>query len=257
MEQATGSQFKLELLGVKIDDLDVKKLNSSISKFINEGKQSIILHVNVYGLNLAYENSWLRDFYNSAEIVFCDGAGVILGARLLGYKLDQRITYADWTWNLAEFMANEGLSLFLLGAKPGIAQKAAQQLTSRYGNLRIVGTHHGYFDKKVGSASNEKVIKLINELKPDILIVGFGMPIQEKWLEQNWTRLDSKIALTGGAVFDYVSGELKRAPRIMTDHSLEWLGRLLIEPKRLWKRYIIGNPLFIYRILRQKFITGF
>lgn len=142
--------------------------------------------------------------------------------------------------------------MFFLGSKPGIAEKAAQRLQERHPNLVIAGTHHGYFDKTPGSLENEAIIQQINAARPNILIVAFGMPLQEKWLMENWERIDANIALTGGAVFDYISGELARAPRWMTDNGLEWLGRLLIEPGRLWKRYVIGNPLFLWRILLQR-----
>jgi N-acetylglucosaminyldiphosphoundecaprenol N-acetyl-beta-D-mannosaminyltransferase len=133
-----------------------------------------------------------------------------------------------------------------------VADKAAANLKARYPDLRIVGTHHGYFDKTQGCAENEAVIEQINTVKPNILIVGFGMPLQERWLMENWDRIDANVALTGGAVFDYVSGELRRAPRWMTENGLEWLGRLIIEPRRLWKRYLIGNPIFLWRVLKQR-----
>ena len=130
--------------------------------------------------------------------------------------------------------------------------KAAVRLTERFPNLRILGTHHGFFDKTPGSLENEDVIQRINAVKPDILVTGFGMPLQERWLMDNWDRIEANVALTGGAVFDYISEELRRAPRWMTDHSLEWLGRLIIEPRRLWRRYLIGNPLFLWRVLKQR-----
>ena len=92
------------------------------------------------------------------------------------------------------------------------------------------------------------MIEGINAAKPDLLIVGLGMPLQERWLADNWSSIDAGVALTAGATFDYISGELRRAPRWMTDNGLEWLGRLLLEPGRLWKRYIIGNPIFFWRV---------
>jgi N-acetylglucosaminyldiphosphoundecaprenol N-acetyl-beta-D-mannosaminyltransferase len=248
-----NSEEDINIFGVRVDNIDVKALHRSIKHEIDGGCTSTILHVNVHGLNLAYENYWLREFFNAAKIVFCDGAGVILGANILGYKLQHRITYADWTWQLAAFAEREEYSMFLLGARPGIANKAAEKLICRNKKLNILGTHHGYFDMRVRSESNKRVIHIINEVNPNILIVGLGMPIQERWLMQNREKINSNVVLTGGAVFDYISGELPRAPGWMTDHSLEWLGRLLIEPKRLWKRYLIGNPKFFSRILLQKF----
>jgi N-acetylglucosaminyldiphosphoundecaprenol N-acetyl-beta-D-mannosaminyltransferase len=155
-------------------------------------------------------------------------------------------------WQLSKSLEPRGDSLFFLGARPGVAKKAAETLKAKYPGLRIVGYSDGYFDKTPGSIANETVLRDINRCKPNILILGFGMPVQEKWLMENWDRVDANIALTGGAVFDYVSGELRRAPQWMTTHNLEWLGRLIIEPKRLWKRYLIGNPLFLWRIVKQR-----
>jgi N-acetylglucosaminyldiphosphoundecaprenol N-acetyl-beta-D-mannosaminyltransferase len=212
----------------------------------------MVLSGNVHSFNLAYRQSWLRAFFNQADVVRLDGAGVRLGAWILGHQTPNRMTWADFAWDLAEFAAPRGFTFFFLGARPGVADKAAANLKARYPDLCIVGTHHGYFDKTPGSAENEAVIEQINAVKPNILIVGFGMPLQERWLMENWDRIDANVALTGGAVFDYVSGELQRAPRWMTENGLEWLGRLLIEPRRLWNRYLIGNPLFLWRVLKQR-----
>ena len=129
-----------------------------------------------HGLNIAYRQQWLRDFLNRADLVFCDGAGVILGARILGSAIPQRITYADWMWQLAEFATPRDWSFFFLGGRPGVAQKAADRLKTRYPGLQIASVRHGYFDKTPGSAENEAVIRAINAAKPDLLIVGFGMP---------------------------------------------------------------------------------
>jgi N-acetylglucosaminyldiphosphoundecaprenol N-acetyl-beta-D-mannosaminyltransferase len=246
----TGDRFPI--LGVHINNLTVSQLHSCLVFYIKESCKALVLHANVHGLNVSYKNSWFRDFLNSAQIVFCDGAGVMLGARILGYSISQRITYADWMWRLAEFGAAQGFTFFFLGARHRVADKAAERLCERYPNLRIVGTHHGYFDKTPGSPENDLVLAQINAANPHILIVGFGMPRQERWLMENWDRIEVNVALTGGAVFDYVSGELRRAPGWMTNHGLEWLGRLLIEPRRLWRRYLVGNPVFIWRVLKQK-----
>ena len=242
-----------QVLGVNISNITVCELHDFIVRSIKEKNKALIMNVNAHCLNLAYTQPWLRRFLNSADIVFCDGAGVIFGANILGFPVAERITYADWIWQLAELAETHQYSLYLLGAKPGIAMKAGERLNECHPKLRIVGAHHGYFNKGIGNAENEEVIREINASNPDILIMGFGMPLQEQWLMENWDRLEANIALTGGAVFDYVSDNLRRAPRWMTNHGLEWLGRLIIEPSRLWRRYIIGNPIFLWRILLQRF----
>lgn len=242
----------INILGVQVHPLTMAELNERISDLIERNAHAQVLNVNVHCLNLAHKQPWLRDLLNHAEIVFCDGAGVILGARLLGQHIPERITYADWFWHLGELAETRGYSLYFLGAKPGIAQKAAEKMTERFPQLRIAGVRDGYFDKDPGSAENEAVIREINNLSPDILVLGMGMPLQERWLNDNWGRLDARIGLTGGAVFDYISGDLQRAPAWMTDNSMEWLGRLIIDPGRLWRRYLIGNPQFLFRVLKER-----
>jgi N-acetylglucosaminyldiphosphoundecaprenol N-acetyl-beta-D-mannosaminyltransferase len=250
-----AAKERVNVLGVEVDPVSVAELHASILGFVREEGHAVILHANVYGLNLCYHDPELRSFFNeAASLVFCDGAGVMLAARMLGGRIPERITYADWAWQLAAFAESEGLSLFFLGARPGVAESAAARFKGRYPNLKIAGVHHGYFDQTAGAFENEAVLVEINAASPDVLLVGFGMPLQERWLMQNWERLDTSVALTGGAVFDYVSGELKRGSRILTDNGFEWLARLLIEPGRLWKRYVIGNPLFLLRVLRQRLI---
>lgn len=235
-----------------MDPVTVAELHARILGFVREGGHALVLHANVHGLNLCYRDPGLRSFFNVASLVFCDGSGVMLAARILGERIPERITYADWTWQLAAFAEREGLSLFFLGARPGVAEIAAVRLEERHPDLKIAGAHHGYFDWTVGAPENEAVVAEINAARPDLLLVGLGMPLQERWLMQNWDRLDARVALTGGAVFDYVSGELKRGPRVLTNNGFEWLARLLIEPGRLWRRYVVGNPIFLARVLVQR-----
>ena len=128
----------------------------------------------------------------------------------------------------------EAFHLHLDFIKPGIAEKAADQIRKRFPHLQVIGTHHGYFDKTLLSAENEAVIQGINAAKPNILIVGLGMPLQERWLFDNWERLDVNVALTGGAVFDYVSGELRRGPKWMTDNGDKRACRIY---RRIWKSF--------------------
>jgi N-acetylglucosaminyldiphosphoundecaprenol N-acetyl-beta-D-mannosaminyltransferase len=240
------------VLGVPVHPLTVAELHGHIQATVEADQHYLLLNVNIHALNLAYRHEWLRDFLRSARIVFCDGAGVILGARLLGYRIPERITYADWMWELAHFSADRSYRLFFLGGRDGVAERAAGQLRDRFPGLAIVGCHHGYFDKTPGSRENEAVLAAINATRPHILVVGFGMPVQERWLLDNWDRVDANVALTGGAVFDYVSGDLRRPPRLLRGLGMEWLGRLFIEPRRLASRYVLGNPLFLWRVIRQR-----
>jgi N-acetylglucosaminyldiphosphoundecaprenol N-acetyl-beta-D-mannosaminyltransferase len=240
------------VLGVGVDPLTLEELHAEIGHLVRGSRRGLVLNVNAHCLNLCYEDPALRAFFNGAEVVFCDGAGVMLAARVLGGRIPERITYADWAWRLAALAAAEGFTLFFLGARPGVAQAAAQRLKERYPDLEISGVRHGYFDHAAGSPENEAVVEEISAAAPDILLVGLGMPLQERWLMDNRERIDAGAILTGGAVFDYVSGRLERGPRLLTGNGFEWLARLLAEPRRLWRRYLVGNPRFLFRVLKQR-----
>jgi N-acetylglucosaminyldiphosphoundecaprenol N-acetyl-beta-D-mannosaminyltransferase len=227
-------------------------LLGKVDEAIGGGGRLLIAHANLHGLNLAYEQPWLRDFYNRADLVYCDGMGVKLGARMVGSEIKERYTLADWIWELAGLAAEKSFRLFLLGNPPGVAEKAAQNLTRRYPTLQIAGVQHGYFEKSALSSENEGVVAEINRHQPDILLVGFGMPVQERWLDQNWPQLEVHVAITCGALFEYLSGDLKRGPRWMTGNYLEWLARLLISPRRYLGRYMRDLPLFFYRLTKQR-----
>lgn len=255
-EKIVNSKIQFEvinMLGVDVHLLTTLQLLDLISESITQGSHTIILNTNVHFINLTRQNSWLLEFQTQADYLFCDGAGVMLGARILGYTIPERITYADWIWQLAALAETQQFTFYFLGARVGVAEKAEEQLKNIFPKLQVVGTHHGYFDKTPGSVENEEIIKNINSVKPNILIIGFGMPVQERWIMENWEHIDTNVVLTGGAVFDYISGNLRRAPSWMTDNGMEWLGRVFIEPRRLWRRYIIGNPLFLWRIFLQRF----
>jgi len=243
----------LSLLGTQLSLCDQNQLFEFVQYTINQDEKVLITSGNVHAFNLAYRTPWLQAFMNEADIVRIDGAGVRLGAKLLGHDTPPRMTWADFGWDLATYCETNGHSLFLLGTQKAILEKAVDKLMQKHPHLNIVGVHHGFFDKTHGSAENNAVLELIQEAQPDILLVGFGMPRQEHWIKENYDHLPVHVIFTVGAAFDYISGELRRAPTWMTDHGLEWLGRMLIEPKRLWRRYVIGNPLFIFRVLVQRF----
>lgn len=246
---AAGAAPRVDVLGIPIDPVTVDTLHEALLRFVREDARATVMHANVHAINLAHRHPWFGDILQNADLVFCDGAGVILGARLLGQHLPERITYADWMWTLAALCARERLSLFLLGGKPGVADAAARRLRERTPDLRIAGVHHGYFNKAPGAPESQAVATAINRARPQILVVGMGMPIQERWVAENRSRLDVPVIFTAGAALDYASGELRRAPRWMTSHGLEWLGRLVIEPRRLAGRYLLGNPLFLARVI--------
>lgn len=246
---------KVNILGVQVDAIPLTEVLQRVDQILAADRRAVITHVHVMGLNIAYEQRWFRNFLNSADLVYCDGMGVKLGARLLGHSIPQRFTLADWMYPLAERAAQQGYSFFFLGNPPGQAEKAAERLRQLYPGIRIVGTHHGYFDKNPASAENQALIQQINAARPDILFVGLGMPVQERWVMENWPQLQGNIVITCGAIFEYISGDLKRGPEWLTQHYLEWLVRLFVAPRRYTQRYLRDNPLFLARLIKQR-LTG-
>ena len=150
---------------------------------------------------------------------------------------------------LCEVAVEDEITLYLLGAAPGVAARMRENLMMTYPGLDVVGEHHGYFDHDEDS---DEVIAKINASKPNIVLVAFGAPRQEKWIHNHRDKIDSNILVGVGGLFDFYSGDKKRAPLWMRKCGLEWTYRLYLEPGRLWRRYIIGNPLFVYRIMRWK-----
>jgi N-acetylglucosaminyldiphosphoundecaprenol N-acetyl-beta-D-mannosaminyltransferase len=140
-------------------------------------------------------------------------------------------------------------SLFLFGAKPGIAEKMKKKLEGKFPELKIGGVRNGFFDWKKDTRA---IVDEINASQANILLVAFGVPLQERWIYENAPKLKPEVIMGVGGLFDFYSGEMNRAPKWMREVGLEWLYRLMKEPKRMWKRYIIGNPLFLYRVYKWK-----
>lgn len=242
---------EIVILGTKFHKVRVCQLIKYIVRAAQINRKTVISNVNVRGMNIAYEQAWYRNFLNRSDVVFCDGFGILLAARFLGFSIQSchRMTCPDYIEDLAKACERADVSLFLLAGKPGVVDKAIAQLTAIAPKLRVSG-HHGYFNKL--GIENDAVIETINEFKPDILYVGFGMPLQEQWIVDNMHRITSRVFLPLGACLDFYTGSVYRGPRWMTDRGLEWLSRLVTEPHRLWSRYIIGNPLFFYRVVKHQ-----
>lgn len=243
-------KVKLNLLGIQLHAVSVHSLHAFLGEFIARKQKAIVLHLNIHGASLAWRSPEFMHFLNRAALVFCDGDGIRWAAKILGLPVPIKITYDRWIWQLAEWCQVKGHRLYLLGAKPGVAEKAADRLVKKFPELKIAGTHHGHFDHS--GIENQQVVDLINQSGADILLVGFGMPLQEEWISENCEKLNVSIFLAGGAVFDYASGRAKRAPDWMIRWNLEWLYRLIQEPERLGKRYFSEIPFFFFNVFKAK-----
>jgi N-acetylglucosaminyldiphosphoundecaprenol N-acetyl-beta-D-mannosaminyltransferase len=220
-----------------------------ILDFAEAGKRRRVSYVNAHVLNQSFTIPELRSALLASDLVYCDGYGVRLAAKLIGLEVPYRMTGADWIWGAAALCEERGLSLYLLGSDPGVAEQAAASLRRWYPRLAVSGTHHGYFEPN--SPHSERVLEHIAEQQPDVLLVGMGTPRQELWVERNFDRIEARVVWTVGALFDYLSGRMPRAPHWMSDHGFEWIFRLALEPRRMWRRYLLGNPAFLGRVMTE------
>lgn len=234
----------IRLLGVRIDGYRLETLLRTVTTAVQTSRRITVMYVNVHCMNLCHDDPDYAAVLEAADIVYCDGTGVRLGARLAGSRLPERMTGADWIEDLCRAASAENLSLFLLGGSPRVAESAARTLRSRHPKLRILGTTSG-FDL------DRDTIEALNDVRPDIVLVGMGSPTQEKWIAHHRDEIHAPVVWAVGALFDFVTGRIRRGPAWMTDHGLEWACRLGAEPRKLWRRYLIGNPRFIYRIVRH------
>jgi N-acetylglucosaminyldiphosphoundecaprenol N-acetyl-beta-D-mannosaminyltransferase len=238
------------ILGNKVTDLTTPELLAEVDSIIRAGKSEVILNTNVHGIHLSQQLPWLKDFRNSTRITHADGAGIALGARILGQKLGPRVCINDFIWDLARFCGSRGHSIYLLGADKDVVARAAAALADMQPGIRIAGVHDGYFPKE--GPDSDKVVAMINAARPNILLVGFGMPVQEKWVRDNATRLNANVIMVVGGFFDRLSGTVPWTPRWMTDHGLEWVYLSLRRPRRFFERYLIGNPKFLLQVVLER-----
>lgn len=241
---------EVKLFGTRFHKIRVNELIEYVVDAGKLNKKTIVGNVNVRAMNFAYDLKWYRSFLNQCDLVFCDGFGVLLGAKLLGYSVrsNHRMTCPDYIESLARTCEQHNVSLYLLAGKPGVVDEAMRRLKKIAPNLQVDG-HHGHFDHH--GSDNAEVISKINQFKPGILYVGFGMPLQERWILDNAHQLNARVLLPLGACLDFYTCSVYRGPRWMTNNGLEWLARLFTEPQRLWERYVLGNPRFFYRVLRE------
>jgi N-acetylglucosaminyldiphosphoundecaprenol N-acetyl-beta-D-mannosaminyltransferase len=237
------------IFDIPIDLAQPPQLLRTISDWASERTTRRVMYVNAHVVNQSRTTPGLGDALRRADLVYCDGYGVRLAARVLGLPVPHRMTGADWIWGLASLCELTGQPIYLLGSEPPIAKQAAERLRRWYPELDIVGSHHGFFD--LDSPHNERVIEHINEHPASIVLVGMGTPKQELWVDRYAHRLDGAVVWTVGALFDYVSGHIPRAPRWLADNGLEWIFRLALEPQRMWRRYLLGNPAFLSRVFTE------
>jgi N-acetylglucosaminyldiphosphoundecaprenol N-acetyl-beta-D-mannosaminyltransferase len=237
--------MRVTVLGVQFDDTTVEQAASRSIELMQSGGKAYVVTPNPEIVWLCRRNEALRAAINSAALVLPDGIGVILGARILGSPLrGGRVPGIEFAAALLEKMAESGGSVFLLGAKPGIAEEAGLRLAEKHKGLVIAGTADGYF------SDDGPVVDRINAVCPDLVLVCLGSPRQELWMSENFGRLNTSLCAGLGGSLDVFAGKAKRAPAFFRKLGLEWFYRLLREPRRI--KRMIKLPLFVLAVAYKR-----
>ncbi len=240
----------VDVLGCRVHAVTALELTNLLDAAVAEGEPCIIANHNLHSLYLYQRDARLREFFSKSKWVHADGMAIVLLARLTGAQIDRscRITYVDWLPLLMERAALRGWRVFYLGSRPGVADKGLAILRERFPGLQME-VAHGYFDP--AGEENEAVLGKIRTFAPDVVMVGMGMPRQELWIVDNLGRLGPAVLLPCGASIDYVAGAIPTPPRWAGRCGLEWLYRLIAEPGRLWKRYLVEPWALLLLILTR------
>ena len=240
----------IDVLGVPVMPLTWPELRDDVMRRIADRVRTTVMYANIHVINTAQAVPDLKSALNKADLLYCDGEGVRLAATLLGHSLPERITGAEFIWDLAHHLAEEQRSVFWVGGTPGTTERALQILAERYPGLAVAGADHGFFAKD--GPETDAMIARINAASPSLLIVGMGTPIQEQWVTRHRERIHAPVVWCIGATADFVTGVQTRGPALLTRNGFEWLARLAYEPRRMFGRYVIGNPVFAARVLRAR-----
>jgi len=238
----------VNVLAVRVHRADVSTLLDLASAWIGEAASRTIMYVNAHCLNIAQQDSDYRAVLNSADLVYADGVAVAWASRWLGGPKMRRATGADWIEPFCALAEKNQWRLYIVAGAPGVAAQAVDALQARYPRLCVAGIADGFFSAR----NEEETILDIVATAPDVVLIGMGVPRQEKWLATHRHRLPAPVCWTVGALFDYLAGVERRAPAWMRRLALEWCWRLFVDPIGKWRRYVVGNPLFVYRVMRQK-----
>lgn len=241
----------IEIYGVKLENTTLDEATSIVEDFLDGEGAKVIFTPNTEIVMACKTDLEMRKLINSADLVVADGIGLIYASRIHKRPLKERVTGFDISMNILKMGEKRKVKLYLLGGKDGIAKAAKENIERDYPGIEVVGYHHGYFKgSQFGVEDDEteaKIISEINELKPDVIFVGFGFPKQEVWIDYNRDRLNTKLLIGNGGVIDILAGVSKRAPDIFIKLNLEWFYRLVKQPSRIVRQMAL--PKFLISVL--------
>jgi N-acetylglucosaminyldiphosphoundecaprenol N-acetyl-beta-D-mannosaminyltransferase len=237
----------MELFGVPMDALTMDETVRMIDRRIAAGEFTQHVVVNVAKLVQMQDDPELAAAVRACDIINIDGAGIVLGGRFLGLSIPERVAGIDLFEKLLAHGERAGRSVYLLGAKPEVIEKAAANVRSRFPGLKLAGFHHGYFWD-----DEESMVRQIRASGAEMLFVGIGSPLKERFIDRWRDQFGVLFAMGVGGTFDVVAGKVRRAPKWMQRLGLEWFFRVLQEPRQMWRRYLVTNTRFALMLLREK-----
>lgn len=247
-ETRLGSNQRITLLNTVIDAIDVPQTIDLVEQYVQTKTPLHLMGVNADKINEVNSNELMKQIVNSCGIINADGGSVVLASKFLKKPLPERVAGIDLMQSLVALSEQKGYSVYLLGAKQEVVEKTAAALQEKHPDLRLVGIHNGYF-KEADWPSISEELKTVN---PDFVFVGITSPLKEYLIEYLQEQGHTSVFMGVGGSFDVLSGNIPRAPLWMQKTNLEWLFRVIQEPKRLFKRYFVGNWVFIKAVLKEK-----
>lgn len=241
---------KQALLNTYINNVTMPETIAAIEQMIEADKKSYVVAINVDVVMKIEEDSYLKKVVDNADMVLVDGKPLVWISKLHGKPLKAKISGSDLVPLLCEVAAEKGYKIFIIGGKDGIAEQAKEKLENRLPKIKIVGTYAPPFGFEKNESELDKINQMISEAHPDLLIACFGCPKQEKWIYENIEKYNAKVSVCAGATVDFLAGNVKRAPRWMGDHGLEWFYRFTQEPKRMFKRYFVDDTKIVKLIFK-------
>lgn len=243
---------KQPLLNTYVNNVSMDETIEAIEHMIERKKKSYIVAINVDVVMKIENDKYLKSIVDEADMVLVDGKPLVWISKWHNVPVKTKISGSDLIPELCKIAAEKGYSLFIIGGKNGIAEKAKMNLEKKYKKIKIVGTYAPPFGFEKDEKELNAINMMISEKKPDILIGCFGCPKQEKWIYENYKKYDAIVSVCAGATVDFLAETVKRAPSWMSDHGLEWLYRFFQEPKRLFKRYFIEDVKIVKLIWKYR-----
>lgn len=246
--EATCSTATACINGLRFDNVSMDRAIDQIADAVGSPGLTRIAFINADCVNIAWRDSNYRQTLDHVDQLYADGIGIRIGARIQGVAVRENVNGTDMFPLLCKRLAQQGTRVFLLGGRPGVAERVRDWATQQAPGMNICGCHHGYFS----ADQKDAVLEQIDASDAELVLVAFGAPRQDQWIKNELGGTRVRVAIGVGGLFDFYSGRIPRAPLWMRRWGLEWTYRLYQEPGRLWKRYVLGNVLFLVRALAYR-----